>query len=234
MQIGRCELISLDAADVQHRSGSDVVVVIDVIRAFTTAVAAFDLGAAAIHAVETVESAHVLRREVPGSFLMGEVRGRRPHGFDAGNSSLELARHDLTGRTVVQRTSNGTRGLVRFGRSSVLVAAAAVNAQATAHWAQAQRPRSVLLVSTGTTSEDLVCAAYIAEIIEGRSPDGNALADAIRASATEHIGLWSRPRDPAELTDFTADIEACAAVDSSEVVMVARLDGPAVVLSNAR
>ena len=67
-----------------------VVVVIDVIRAFTTAAVAFERGVTEIACVPSTEAARDLRRRHPGSLLAGEVNGLRPAGFDFGNSPYEL------------------------------------------------------------------------------------------------------------------------------------------------
>ena len=58
-----------------------VVVVIDVIRAFTTAAYALAGGASAIWLVAGVREAIELGKSIPGSLVMGEDHGRRPEGF---------------------------------------------------------------------------------------------------------------------------------------------------------
>ena len=93
------------------------VVVVDVIRAFTTAAYAFGSGAAEIYLVDDVEEALVFKDARPGTIALGENRGLRPAGFDFPNSPAMVSRVDLTGRTLVQRTSAGTRGVV--SRTSV-------------------------------------------------------------------------------------------------------------------
>jgi 2-phosphosulfolactate phosphatase len=58
-----------------------LVVVIDVIRAFTTAAFTFAEGAKAIKLVSTVEEALFLRNQNPNTLVMGEVKGLPPDGF---------------------------------------------------------------------------------------------------------------------------------------------------------
>lgn len=230
MRIGRCEAVDLADVPEDRAIVEDVVVVIDVIRAFTTAVAAIDGGAASVHCVGGLDEARALARRMPGSLLMGEEGGDRPDGFDAGNSPFDLADLDLGGRTVVQRTSNGTRGLVRFGSVPVLLAAAAVNAGATGRWVRARDPRSVLLVGTGITSEDRACGAFIASVVGGGVPDPDELATAIRGTAAAHIAWWSQTRNPDDLGAFHAEVDACAMVDTSTTVLRGHIDDGAVVL----
>jgi len=91
---------------------TDSVAVIVVFRTFTTAAAALANGAYRILMVRTVEGALALREAGIGEICMGEVRDRAPDGFDFGNSPFEIATIDFRGRTIVQRTSAGTQGIV--------------------------------------------------------------------------------------------------------------------------
>ena len=66
-------------------------VVIDVLRAFTTAAYAFAAGARRIWLVETVEEALAVKAARPGTLAMGENRGRWVEGFDFSNSPVGVA-----------------------------------------------------------------------------------------------------------------------------------------------
>ncbi len=120
--VARWELDGVDGA----------VVVVDVIRAFTTAAYAFASGAAEIYLVGTLDEAIEFKASHPGSLAMGENRGLRPDGFDFPNSPAMLREADLDGRTLVQRTSAGTQGVVRATDATRLWAASLVVASATA------------------------------------------------------------------------------------------------------
>lgn len=121
-QVLRSELDGVDGA----------VVVVDVIRAFTTAAYAFDAGAAEIYLVATVDEALRMKAENPGVLAMGEDHGRRPAGFDFSNSPVAVSKADLTGKVLVQRTSAGTQGVVSATDATRLWAASLVCASATA------------------------------------------------------------------------------------------------------
>jgi 2-phosphosulfolactate phosphatase len=84
----------------QMSDGAGAVVVIDVLRAFTTAAYAFAAGATEIYLVSTVEAALQLKSE-KNALAIGEIGGRRPHGFDLSNSPVLASRADLEGRTLV-------------------------------------------------------------------------------------------------------------------------------------
>ena len=93
------------------REAAGTVIVIDVFRAFTTAAIAFSNGASDITLVAEAEDALALHRSGVGDVLMGEVDGKRPHGFNYGNSPHEISQVDLTGKSLVQSTRAGTVGV---------------------------------------------------------------------------------------------------------------------------
>src|SRR5512143_3395399 len=105
-------------------------VVIDVFRAFSTAAYAFDRGASEVVLVGGVDEAFALRERWPGALIMGEVHGRRVPGFDLGNSTTAIARADIAGRRLIQRTSAGTQGVVAASGAESLLLGSLVCARA--------------------------------------------------------------------------------------------------------
>ncbi|TCN40136.1 2-phosphosulfolactate phosphatase [Kribbella orskensis] len=215
---------SFNVVHLRHRPAlTEVVVVIDVIRAFTTAAAAFAAGAERIVCVEKLDQAFALRDQSLGAVLMGEEHGQRPEGFDLGNSPVEVAASDLTGAHVIQRTSNGTRGLASAHQAVALLAAAATNITATARWITEHHPHSpVTALCTGDTSEDEGCAVHLGALLRGTNPAPADLASAVRAAGAEHMGVWRHPTH-SKHEGFVADLEACSMVDQYEFAMVGRL-----------
>jgi 2-phosphosulfolactate phosphatase len=138
-------------------------VVIDVLRAFTTAAFAFSSGARKIIPVATPEEAFELRERNPNYLLMGEIEGHRIPGFDFGNSPGEIKKIDLTGKTLVQRTSSGTQGIVRSSTSKKILVSSFVVAEATVKRLLQLKPNKVTFVVTGKHNgdEDLALADYL-------------------------------------------------------------------------
>jgi 2-phosphosulfolactate phosphatase len=97
------------------RRATGTVAVIDVLRGFTSAAVALANGASRIVMVRTVEEALALRDAGIGQICMGEGHGRPPDGFDFGNSPFEISDIDFRGKTIIQRTSAGTQGIVTAG-----------------------------------------------------------------------------------------------------------------------
>jgi 2-phosphosulfolactate phosphatase len=192
----------------------DTVVVIDVLRAVTTACYAFLAGASEIFLTSTVEEAFELQRRFPGSLITGEVKGRTVPGFDFGNSPSFLSRARLDGVRLIQRTSAGTQGAARSVRARRLLAACLCNATATALALLAQPDESITLVSTGVRDggwgeEDLVCADSLELLLAGGKPDWGAISTQVRGSRT---GLLFT--DPESEVFPAADLDLALAIDS--------------------
>jgi len=158
-----------------HRA-EGVTVVIDVLRAFTTAAFAFERGIQKILPVSTVAEAVALKKTVPNSLIMGEVNGFKPELFDFSNSPTLIARADINGKTLIQRTSAGTQGLVKAEKASQLTAASFVVAKATAKRLRMMEPDQITFIITGDSlgrdgDEDRACAEYIAALVQNRAPD---------------------------------------------------------------
>ena len=117
-----------------------VAVVIDVLRAFTSAAFMMHLGAEKI--VLLAEPEEVLRfKSETCALAVGEVGGKIVGGFDLGNSPthiLAAGRSLFAARTVAQRTSAGVTGAVAAARSAEqVILGSYVTASATARYLQA-------------------------------------------------------------------------------------------------
>lgn len=208
----------------EMRGVTGAVVVIDVIRAFTTAAYAFAAGADEIYLVSTVEEALQLKSE-KNAVAMGEVRGLRPTGFDLPNSPVMAAQHDLVGRTLVQRTSAGTQGVVAADSATRMWCASLVVASATARALQRSGLGAPTYVITGNFADDPQMSGdddlATAQLIE-RARVGDALdaahtahkvASTLEAQRTRLLGMPNcHPNDIAYATlvdafDFAMEVE---------------------------
>jgi len=198
-----------------------LVVVIEVLRAFTTACFAFEAGAEEIILVSTVEEALALRQQLPGALIMGEVGGYRPEGFDFGNSPSALIGLDLTGRRMIQRTSAGVQGVVLSTGADTTLAASFVCARATVGFIQSLSPDTVTLVPTdnrpGYGDEDNACAEYLEALLLGQKVDADPyLKRVLNARVT------SKFRE-GDVLDFPAGDLDCA-VDLNRVNFALRVE----------
>jgi 2-phosphosulfolactate phosphatase len=201
-----------------------VVVVVDVLRAFTVGAFALAAGARAIRCVGTVEEALAVRDANPGSLAMGEHHHGRPvPGFDLGNSPTGLRGVDLAGRLLVHRSSAGTQGLVGAAPAARhLFAASFVCAGATAAAVRALEPDQVTFVATGVDhrdgDEDIACAEYIAALLEGGDVDAQPYLRRVRASDAAQPFLDGHPDFPAGDLDEAVRLDAVDFALRAEVV----------------
>lgn len=184
-------------ADCAEAEGT--VVAIDVLRAFTTAAFAFAAGADRILLMGEVDEAFALHRELPDALLMGEVDGLPIEGFDFGNSPAEFLNADLSGRTLIQRTTAGTQGIVLAERASLLLTAGLTNASATARYLEAHAEGDVTLVQTGLRpegrgDEDVACAEFIESLLRGSAVDQTGVLERVRR-AGQHLVDRDGPAD---------------------------------------
>lgn len=138
-------------------------VVIDVLRAFTTAAYAFAAGAKEIVLVSTEEEAFQMHQENNSLILMGEREGRPINGFHYGNSPDDIQKCTFSDHKIVQRTSAGTQGVVSCSHADQLMIASFVVAEATLKYIVKLSPSHVSLIVTGTQDgdEDLALAEYL-------------------------------------------------------------------------
>ncbi len=210
------------------------VVVIDVLRAFSTAAYAFAAGAGSIALVSTVEQALELKQRHSEDILIGEVDGLPVAGFDHGNSPAEIVGLDLRGRNVIQRTSAGTQGMVASVRAAPLLAAGFCCARATARKLAAIGPDTVTFVITGSFApdhgdEDAACADYIQALLAGPRPDVQPFLERVRRSCAA-----ARFLEPGHADLPLADLEYCLQADAFDFAMCAERSGEQLTLRAVR
>jgi 2-phosphosulfolactate phosphatase len=211
------------------------VVVIDVIRAFTTAAFAFAGHVREIVLTAGVDEAFALRDRLPGALLIGEVDGFPPPGFDFGNSPSELRGTDLRDRVLVQRTSAGTQAAVRCAHAAPLLLASFPIAAATARHLLACSPADVTLVASGAEGEDEACAHHLEALLRGERPDPGCLEQA-RAAGLRRLaepGI-EQSTTAAQRASWRADIDCCVALDRFDFAIEVTRRGGLLVARPAR
>jgi len=196
----------------------ECVVVIDVLRAFTTAAYVFAQGASRIIAVKEIDEAFTLKKSYPNALLMGELHALLIPGFDLGNSPHLVQDRDLTGRTLIQRTGRGTRGVAEAIGSKIIIVASFVVAEATVRRIRSLHPQKVsFLITEG--DEDLALADYLEAKLTQPSVDPQPYLERVRVSPTaDHLRQLGET--------FSADVEAAIQLDRFNFAMqIAKEDG---------
>ena len=182
--------------------------------------------ASSIVLTSTVEEALELKGRFAGALAMGEVGTLPVPAFDLSNSSAELLDHDLNGRRIIHRTSNGTQGVYRSRNAKALFVTGFPTASATAAQFRKEGADDVTFVITGITDdregdEDRSCADYIAEILTDGAPDRRAYVERALNSA---CGQWFV--DPDRPQYRLRDLELATDIDRFDFAMpVSREDG---------
>jgi len=196
----------------RYQSGWTVVVV-DVIRATTTAVTAAATGRRCFP-VPTVESALELASKLENPLLAGETSGVRPTAFEMDNSPAQLVNRDDKHRPLVLVSSSGTRVIHQAGGADATYLGCYRNYSALADHLATRHPR-IAVIGAGSKGEfreeDQICCAGIAAGLLDR---GYKVASRPTASVIERwrdapadACLCSRSVDFLKRTGQTGDLE---------------------------
>jgi len=208
---------------------SDTVVVIDVVRATTTAGVYLENGALELHFVRDIESALTARGE--NVLLAGERNGLPLPDFDLGNSPLEASGQRFDHKVIVMNTTNGTGAAWIAAESGKNVLLASLrNAHAAARRARALAVEEIALVCAGVSGragiDDIYTAGVLCEYLLSMGDisldDGARVALTVRRSAGDPIEFLasSTAAQALEKLGLGADLNFCAEVSQSTVVPI--------------
>ncbi|MGG6310719.1 2-phosphosulfolactate phosphatase [Paenibacillus macerans] len=204
---------------------AEINVVIDVIRAFTVAHYAFIHGVKGMYLVKTTDEAFRLKANDPEILLAGEIQGLAIPGFDLDNSPARLREANLSGRTLIQKTTNGVEATLNSLNAEHIYVTGFSNARTTSAWLRTLWKENLadmtmhLIASHPTGDEDLACAEFMAGVLLGEvEPTAQQTIRRIRGS--EAAAKFFDPEQPAFSPE---DIELCALeLDAGFVMKVNR------------
>lgn len=228
-------LVSKEELDRERLPGK-VVVVVDVLFATSSIVAALAHGAAEVFATADGDAARAeAARRPAGSFVLaGERDAQTLPGFTH-PTPLALLEAGVEGRAVVYATTNGTVALAKAGGADRVYAGALLNGEALAdRIASSSRGETVLLACAGSAGafnlEDFYGAGYLVSLLARRSPGLHELSDAALAAQLLHdrsdaLALLSRGRVGRMMRERAADREVAFAAQKSRYDVVPELAG---------
>ena len=198
---------------------ADVAVVVDVLRATSTATQALASGYRSVLCVADLHHALALRE--PGRVLAGERRCVRPAGFQMGNSPLEAVR--VRGEQLVLTTTNGAPTIVAAARrAEVVLVACLLNLDAVV--GALDGAEDVQVVCSGTDGaaalEDVYLAGRICQRLEGPRTDAAGIAQAVARAYPSAVEALSASEDARALqaAGLADDIAFCAREGVLDVV----------------
>lgn len=209
-----------------------IVVVIDVLRATSAMVAAFENGVDKIIPVATIEEA---RRFIgkPGYIAAAERNGEVVEGFSFGNSPLAYINEDLSGKTIVMTTTNGTKAINLAKDARMLVIGSFLNLTAITDWLLQQNDNILLLCSGWKDKFNLEDSVFAGAVMDrllesgkfGVEEDSSIAAKFMYLAAKENVMgiLKAAPRRRRiEQLKMHADVKYCLTPDQCSVIPVLR------------
>jgi 2-phosphosulfolactate phosphatase len=200
-----------------------VVVVLDILFATTTMVAALAHGAKEVFPVLDETAARGLAGQLPqNSFVLaGELYAETLPGF-AHPAPLALLEHGIEGKTLVYSTTNGTVAMTQPARAARVYCGALLNARALAEYIlDRHRKETILIVCAGSGNnfnyEDFYGAGYFVECFRDHVGD---LSDAAKAA----LALYRHARAPEALLDCRVGRMMAARGLAHEVEFACRRD----------
>ncbi len=209
-------------------------VVIDVLRATSSIVTAFEQGAREIIPVASIEEARNLfgnSREGETVLLAGERNAEKIDGFHLGNSPYDFGAERVKNASIILTTTNGSRALVAVRVAKLVIAASLLNVSAAADKVLSSG-NDVEIVCSGSelrfSLEDALCAGFLVNDILARSQNTELSDSAIAASVLvkqfkkDVVGAVLNSEHGKTLIEhgYEKDVRFCAQVNSSNLVPV--------------
>lgn len=220
---------TLEQAEREDLQGVSLVV-IDVLRASSTIVAALENGAERIIPTPDVETASRLVRpaERDKKLLAGERKCCPVPGFDLCNSPGDFTPERVRGKTIVFTTTNGTKAVLLGAKAGRIVICGLINVHAAGAALRHEREIAVLCCGTegALAAEDLFCGGLLLACLGGRAAP-ESLNDAARLSLAiaERFGgeaeHFVRSSDHARrliALGFERDVVFCSRIGATNLV----------------
>jgi 2-phosphosulfolactate phosphatase len=203
-----------------------VVIVLDILFATTTMVAALAHGATEILPVLDEAAARERAKELPpGSYVLsGELNADTLPGF-AHPAPLSLVAHGVQGKSVVYSTTNGTVAMTLAAGAARVYCGALLNARRIVeHVAERHARETVLIVCSGSGNnfnlEDFYGAGYFVERFADRLGTAADFSDAAKAARA----LYRQAKAPDALLDCRVGRMMASRGLAREVEFACRLD----------
>ncbi len=215
------------------------VVVIDVLRASTTMIAALENGAKEIIPVNEVEKAISIASSLAKgqALLCGERQGQIIEGFDLGNSPQEYVKEKIKDKSIVFSTTNGVKTLNQAKEAKIhdLIVASFNNVSIVKEYIL--KPENIehnlAIICSGKNNrfslEDVICAGLLIEkiAIDKKTEITYLLSDTAKAArmlfeqyrGNETNALMESEHGKFLISlGFEKDVEICSKIDSSQIL----------------
>lgn len=232
-----------------RRLDNTLCVVFDVFRATSSIITALANGATAVIPVGEISEALEIYRRDPNVLLAGERNGLRISAaqtgsvdFHLGNSPREFTRERVSGKTLVSTTTNGTRALRACAHAKQIFIGSFLNLTVTVNAVLAQKPDSLIVISSGTFEEtafeDVLGAGALCDLVWNTFAGGHISDAALMArklyqlSRASLLDAASEARNGRKLLsnpELREDVPFCMRMDACPSAASLQRDGRIVV-----
>ena len=197
----RVDALPRSSSDVGYQPYADTVLVVDTLRATTTAGVFLEQGAESLYLCPDLETARAFAGE--GVVLSGERNCLPPEGFQLGNSPLIAREGRFDNQIVVMSTTNGTAtAAIACETGKNVLLASLRNAHGAARKAREVSSEEVAILCAGNNGrialEDVYTAGVLCEYLlamgEWTLDDGAQIALTVRRQFADPLEPLSRSR----------------------------------------
>lgn len=211
-----------------HDARGKIVVIVDVLRATTCMVTAFQVGVKSVIPVATVEECSDYQQK-QGWIAAGERNGEKIPEFDMGNSPYDYLNQNLTDKTVVITTTNGTKAINQAKEAAQIVIGAFLNVTAVANYLL-QQNQDVIILCSGwkgkvNLEDTLFAGALIEQIQTHFMPESDVpLMTVTLFQAMKHdlVGFIKKASHGERLKKLSHadDTAYCCKIDTTQIVPI--------------
>ena len=180
-------------------------VIIDVLRASSSIVAAINAGAKKIIPVEDMSDAVKIARTMDQNdyLLCGEKDGTKIEGYDLGNSPLEYTPEVVMNKTLIFNTTNGTKAIKKAALANRIYIGTFLNQQSILN-ALAEHDDEVVLICSGwrgrlSLEDTMFAGSLLYKLCNGKLPEKT------KDGAKVAFGLFEKFGDALEETIGKSD-----------------------------
>lgn len=214
--------------------GYSALVVIDVIRATTTAVTAANAGMQ-IFPVASIKAGFKLAESIPQALLAGEMDGLKPDGFAITNSPVEILEMSSLYPQAILLSSSGTRLILNAAGANPVYICCFRNLSAVADYL-ANRHKQIAILGAGSRGqfrrEDKMGCAYLASRLfeHGFVPESDHIAafvnhwaafppeEAAKGSSARYLLHSGQTRDLEFILSHIDDLETVPSLVDNRIV----------------
>jgi len=162
--------VNIESGQTTYDEFTDAMIIIDVLRSFSTTAYLLALPVKKIYLVKNIEEAHEYQNLFPDSVLIGESKGITPTSFDYGNSPSAVKNNaDLRNKVIIMSTTNGITALLKEKKCCSVYATSFLNLFATALKMKEKGYKNIKLKPLTFRGEicqaDLNCAEMLKKIL---------------------------------------------------------------------